>query len=69
MLYDIWIILITIKYMAKKSQIKKKKKKKKKNEKVPWKVGLWQCYTVTQGMATSYPLALVEIVEKILTSH
>ena len=38
-------------------------------EKVPWKVGLWECYTVTQGMATTYPLVLVEILEKILTTH
>ena len=51
-----WIILITIKYMVKKSQIIKRWKKKY--------LGKWHGYNLL-----TYPLALVEILEKILTTH
>ena len=37
--------------------------------KVAWKVGLWECYTVAQDTATTHPLALVKILEKILATH
>ena len=36
---------------------------------VAWKVGLWECYTVAQDTATTHPLALVKILEKILATH
>ena len=37
--------------------------------KVDWKVGWWECYTVAQDTATTHPLALVKILEKILATH